>query len=49
MAFVISIVLDLPPKKAIPPIILGVITAGIIVLVITAAANGGIHYLLQRN
>ena len=41
--------LDLPPKKVIPPIILGVITAGIIVLAITAAANGGIQYLLQRN
>ncbi len=40
--------LDLPPKKAIPPIILGVITAGIIVLSITAVANGGIQYLLQR-
>ena len=40
--------LDLPPKKAIPPIILGVISAGIIVLSITAAANGGIQYLLQR-
>ena len=41
--------LDLPPKKAIPPIVLGVLTAGIIVLAITAAANGGIQYLLQRN
>lgn len=40
--------LDLPPKKAIPPIIIGVITAGIIVLSLTAAANGGIQYLLQR-
>lgn len=40
--------LDLPPKKAIPPIIVGVITAGIIVLSLTAAANGGIQYLLQR-
>ena len=40
--------LNLPPKKAIPPIILGVFTAGIIVLSITAAANGGIQYLLQR-
>lgn len=40
--------LDLPPKKAIPPIIVGVITAGIIVLSITAIANGGIQYLLQR-
>lgn len=35
--------LDLPPKKAVPPIILGVITAGII----TVCANGGIQYLLQ--
>ena len=40
--------LDLPPKKAIPPIILGVLTAGIIVLSITAIANGGIQILLQR-
>lgn len=40
--------LDLPPKKAIPPIIVGVLIAGIIVLSITAAANGGIQYLLQR-
>lgn len=40
--------LDLPPKKAIPPIIIGVITAGIIVLTLTAVANGGIQYLLQR-
>lgn len=40
--------LDLPPKKAITPIIVGVLTAGIIVLSITAAANGGIQYLLQR-
>lgn len=41
--------LDLPPKKAIPPIIAGVITAGIIVLTLTAIANGGIQYLLQRS
>lgn len=41
--------LDVPPKKAIPPIILGVLTAGIIVLAITAIANGGIQYLLQRS
>lgn len=40
--------LNLPPKKAIPPIIIGVLTAGIIVLSITAAANGGIQFLLQR-
>lgn len=41
--------LDLPPKKAIPPIIAGVIAAGIIILTLTAIANGGIQYLLQRN
>lgn len=40
--------LDLPPQKAIPPIIAGVITAGIIILTATAVANGGIQYLLQR-
>ncbi len=41
--------LDLPPKKAIPPILIGVLTAGIIVLSLTAMANGGIQYLLQRS
>jgi len=41
--------LNIPPKKAIPPIIIGVITAGIIVLTLTAIANGGIQYLLQRS
>ena len=40
--------LDLPPKKAIPPIIAGVLTAGIIVLTVTAMAEGGINFLLQR-
>ena len=40
--------LDIPPQKAIPPIIVGLLTAGIIVLSITAAANGGIQYLLQK-
>lgn len=40
--------LNLPPKKAIPPIIAGVLTAGIIVLVLTAMTKGGIQYLLQR-
>ena len=40
--------LNLPPKKAIPPIVLGVLTAGIIVLSLTAVANGGIQFLLQR-
>ena len=41
--------LGLEPKKAIPPIIIGVLTAGIIVLTLTAIANGGIQYLLQQN
>ena len=40
--------LGVPPKKAIPPIILGVFVAGIIILTMTAAANGGIQYLLQK-
>ena len=40
--------LDVPPKKAIPPIIAGVLTAGIIILILTSIANGGIQYLLQR-
>ena len=35
--------LDMPPKKAVPPLILGVIVAGCI----TIAANGGIQYLLN--
>jgi uncharacterized membrane protein len=41
--------LDVPPKKAIPPIIAGVFTAGIIILILTATANGGLQYLLQRS
>ena len=41
--------LDLKPKKAIPPIILGVFTAGVIVLSATAVAKGGIQYLIQHN
>ena len=40
--------LNLPPKKAIPPIIAGVLVAGIIVLAVTAAANGGIQYLFNH-
>lgn len=40
--------LDLPPKKAIPPIIAGVFTAGIIILTLTAVANGGINYLFTH-
>ena len=41
--------LDVPPKKAIPPIILGVLAAGVIILTLSAIANGGIQYLLQNN
>jgi len=40
--------LDLPPKKAIPPIVLGVFTAGVIILALTAMANGGINYLFTH-
>lgn len=40
--------LDVPIKKSIPPIIAGVLVAGIIILILTATANGGIQYLLQR-
>lgn len=35
--------LDMPPKKAVPPIVLGIIAAGLI----TVFANGGIQYLFQ--
>ena len=41
--------LELKPKKAIPPIIIGVFTAGVIVLTATAMAKGGIEYLVQHN
>lgn len=37
--------LNIPLKKAIPPIVAGVLTAGIIVLTITAISFGGINYL----
>ncbi len=40
--------LELPLKKAFPPLALGVVTAGIIILTLTAGANGGINYLLQK-
>lgn len=40
--------LDLPPKKAVPPIIAGVLTAGVIILGLTAIANGGINYLFTH-
>lgn len=40
--------LDLPPKKAFLPLAMGVFTAGIIILTLTAIANGGITYLFQH-
>lgn len=40
--------LNLPPKKAIPPIIAGVLTAGIIMLAGTAIVDGGLQVLFQR-
>jgi len=40
--------LDLPPKKAVPPIYAGVFTAGVIMLILTAIANGGIQYLFNH-
>lgn len=40
--------LNLPPKKAIPPIVVGVLTAGIIVLTITAISFGGIGYIFSQ-
>ncbi len=40
MGSLIANFLDLPPKKAVPVIILGVFTAGVIMLALTAAAQG---------
>ncbi len=40
--------LNLPPKKAIPPIVAGVFTAGVIVLSITAVAAGGIQAIFTH-
>jgi len=48
MGSLIANFLDLEPKKAVPVIILGVLTAGIITLAVTAAAKGGITYLLTH-
>ena len=48
MGALIANFLDLPPKKAIPPIVAGVFTAGAIILTLTAFANGGINYLFQN-
>ena len=40
--------LNLPMKKAFPPLALGVLAAGVIILAGTAAANGSINYLFQH-
>lgn len=48
MGSLIANFLDLPAKKAVPVIVLGVFTAGIIMLGLTAAANGGINYLFSH-
>ena len=40
--------LDVPIKKAVPSIIAGVFTAGVIILALTAVANGGINYLFTH-
>lgn len=39
--------LGLEPKKAVPIIYLGVFSAGVIILALTAIAAGGISYLIQ--
>lgn len=48
MGSLIANFLDLPAKKAVPVIIAGVFTAGIIMLGLTAIANGGINYLFTH-
>ena len=48
MGSLIANFLDIPPKKAVPAIIAGVFTAGIIMLALTAGANGGINYLFEH-
>lgn len=48
MGSLIANFLDLPAKKAMPAIIAGVFTAGIIMLALTAIANGGINYLFTK-
>ncbi len=48
MGSLIANFLNLEPKKAIPVIIAGVFTAGVIMLALTALANGGINYLFTH-
>ncbi len=48
MGSLIANFLEIPPKKAVPVIIAGVFTAGVIMLALTAGANGGISYLFEH-
>lgn len=48
MGSLIANFLDLEPKKAIPLIIVGVFTAGIIMLGITALAEGGLNIIFSH-
>lgn len=48
MGSLIANFLDLPAKKAVPVIVLGVFTAGVIMLGLTAVANGGLNYLFTH-
>ncbi len=48
MGSLIANFLDLEPKKVVPVIIAGVFTAGVIMLGLTAIANGGINMLFSR-
>lgn len=48
MGSLIANFLGLEPKKAVPIIVLGVFTAGVIMLALTAIANGGINYLFTQ-
>lgn len=48
MGSLIANFLELEPKKAVPVIVAGVFTAGIIMLGLTAIANGGINILFSR-
>lgn len=48
MGSLIANFLDLPAKKAVPVIVAGVFTAGVIMLGLTAVANGGINYLFTH-
>ena len=48
MGSLIANFLDLPPKKAVPPIIAGVFTAGVIILALTAIEEGGLNIIFSH-